>query len=219
VKGLELGHHRVNNKLMALTVSLSETGCLYKSSTVMPYFLMESPKEFLDLHVAHGLISERLAKHLHHDYAGKAELFTSLEHCGNIADLLGICKFFTGVIPFYPLTRDLQARLLSHATGVEMDEEMLNKISERVIHLIRAYNARCGIRRKDDRPPEIFFKEGPPTPDRGEKLDHGKFDTMISEVYTIRGWTSEGIPTSKTLEGMGLSDVGDDLVRRKVVGE
>ncbi|HNR11941.1 MAG TPA: aldehyde ferredoxin oxidoreductase N-terminal domain-containing protein, partial [Thermodesulfobacteriota bacterium] len=155
VKGLELGHHRVNNKLMALTVSLSETGCLYKSSTVMPYFLMESPKEFLDLHVAHGLISERLAKHLHHDYAGKAELFTSLEHCGNIADLLGICKFFTGVIPFYPLTRDLQARLLSHATGVEMDEEMLNKISERVIHLIRAYNARCGIRRKDDRPPEI----------------------------------------------------------------
>ncbi|HNR13783.1 MAG TPA: aldehyde ferredoxin oxidoreductase C-terminal domain-containing protein [Thermodesulfobacteriota bacterium] len=44
-------------------------------------------------------------------------------------------------------------------------------------------------------------------------------ELKISEVYTIRGWTSEGIPTSKTLEGMGLSDVGDDLVRRKVVGE
>jgi aldehyde:ferredoxin oxidoreductase len=219
VKRLELGHPRFNNKLMALTISLSETGCLYKSSSVMPYFLMESPKEILELHVKQGWISAELAQHLNRDYEGNAQIFTSLEHFGNIADLLGLCKFFTGVIPFYPITRSLEAKLLSCATGDQFDEAKILRISERVINLIRAYNVRCGIRRKDDTPPEKFFREGPATPDRGERLDHDKFDQMVSEVYAIRGWTSDGVPSGKTLKALGLSEARDDLVRRSILAD
>jgi len=217
VKKLELGHHQLYNKLMALTAALSETGCLYKSSSVMPYFLMDAPPEVLEFHLKEGLISEELAKHLNHDYEGNAQLFTHLEHLGNVADLVGLCKFLAGVLPFYPITFGMQAQLVSCVMGKDVDEAGLRQISERIINLIRAYNVRCGIRRKDDTPPEKFFRDPPSSPQRGEILKHDKFDRMLDEVYEIRWWNNNGIPGEKKLEALDLDYVGEDLKRRGVL--
>ena len=71
-----------------------------------------------------------------------------------------------------------------------------------------------GITRKDDRGPERFFKE--PSPVRGKPLDWDKFNKMLDEAYSIRGWDENGVPTRKTLEELGLKYVADDLERRKI---
>jgi aldehyde:ferredoxin oxidoreductase len=45
-------------------------------------------------------------------------------------------------------------------------------------------------------------------PPRGEEtvsLSRKDFDTMLNEYYSLRGWDSDGRPTSATLERLGIS--------------
>ena len=73
-----------------------------------------------------------------------------------------------------------------------------------------AYNVRRGISRKADiKIPKRFFRETPAPPD--VKLDHKKFNTMISSYYKLRGWNYKGIPGRKESERLGLNDVRQDL--------
>jgi aldehyde:ferredoxin oxidoreductase len=60
--------------------------------------------------------------------------------------------------------------------------------------------------RKDDYPPDRFFEPIKSGPGKGECLDMGKYEKMLDEYYTLRGWdTKLGHPTQKKLKELGLT--------------
>jgi len=142
-------------------------------------------------------------------YEGKAKLVAFHERLHSVLNSLGIC-FFTTVWQSPDLIdwTDL-AELVSTATGWEMDRDDLMTIGKRIHSLERSFNAaHSGFNRKDDYPPERFFKEPIKSgPFKGERLDGAKFDEMLSENYRIHGWDIKGVPERGMLEKLGLRDI------------
>jgi aldehyde:ferredoxin oxidoreductase len=93
------------------------------------------------------------------------------------------------------------------ATGVELDSERLLEISRRNRQLVRAINVRRGLRRADENQPEEFWD----TRDSGMEQKH------LDAYYEFKGWTSDGIPSKETLEGLGLHYVSADLHKRGIL--
>jgi len=58
----------------------------------------------------------------------------------------------------------------------------------------------------------IMDEPVPSGPLKGKRLDKKKFNEMLDDYYDIVGWDKKtGIPTRKTLEDLGLTDVADEL--------
>ena len=126
----------------------------------------------------------------------------------------------------------LESLICAAVTGMETDEENLNRLGERVFNLQRAILAREGrAGRKHDSPEEFNFtvplksefnnpdclvpgKDGATFSRKGMVLDRDEFEKMKDEFYEIRGWdVPTGLQTRKKLEGLGLKDVAEWLQR------
>jgi len=71
--------------------------------------------------------------------------------------------------------------------------------------MLRQYNAREGIDRKDDRLPEKFFTPLAGTgPTEGVAVSAQDFETALDLYYALCGWTNEGVPTPEKLSALGL---------------
>ena len=81
--------------------------------------------------------------------------------------------------------------------------------AERAYQIERCFNTLQGITRKDDTRKGTL---------RGEKnpID---LPGMLDEYYMYRGCSSEGLPTRKRLNEIGLQDVADDLAKNKKLAE
>ncbi len=124
-----------------------------------------------------------------------------------IDDTVGLCAGLSS-FPLKPAYHIHNLPLLiSYATGLEVDEDGLWEIAKRTRNLIRAINARRGLRRKDDRPPDDHWKKR--FPEYEAKL--------LDAYYAFRGWNQEGIPTRETLEKLSLGFVAEDLVKRGIL--
>jgi len=130
-----------------------------------------------------------------------------------IDDATGLCGFvssfrgqFGGDVAY---TIHNIPELIHLATGIDMDKDNLWKIFQRNRTLIRAINARRGLRRKDERPPE----------DHWAVRDEEKEQKLLDAYYEFKGWNREGIPTKETLDRLGLRDVGEDLLKRGVLAD
>ena len=95
-------------------------------------------------------------------------------------------------------------QFLHSVTGIESfssAEDVLG-IGERTNNLVRLFNLREGLTRKEDSLPNRFLterlKEGP---SRGRVVD---LETMLKEYYFVRGWDEEGRPNSETLKKLKL---------------
>ena len=124
-----------------------------------------------------------------------------------IDDSAGIC---TGVSSFPmkpPYHIHNYPKIISSASGFDIDEDSLWTIAKRTRTLIRAINVRRGLRRKDDRPPEDHWKKR--FPEYEQKL--------LDEYYRFKGWNREGIPTEETLKTLGMGFVAEDLIRRGIL--
>lgn len=166
------------------------------------HYPKEFEKPFVEAYVGLGRDYEKMVP------------FTSRDVDTNaIADSTGVCIFWTGFELYPPISVDDQINLMSYATGMDLDEAKTILIAKRINALTRAYNVRKGInRRADIKIPERFFRERPAPPD--VKLDHKKFNKMISSYYKLRGWNYKGIPAKKELERLDLHDVWQDLEQR-----
>ena len=107
------------------------------------------------------------------------------------------------------------AELISSATGIEIDEEGITVIAERVNNVERAYLVREGITRKDDMIHGRIMEEPVPSgPFKGKRLDKEKFKIMVDDYYDTVGWDKKtGAPKRETLEALKLQDVAEDLAR------
>ena len=103
--------------------------------------------------------------------------------------------------------------MLAEATGFEpfADSDYLDRASERIVTLERAFNNREGFRRKDDTLPLRFTTEplknaGPYT---GEMVRN--LEGMIDEYYRLMGYDNDGVPTPERLEALSIGYVSEDL--------
>ena len=125
-----------------------------------------------------------------------------------------ICCFGqAGIEPLGKEPEALHFQLLATATGYDhfADPKFLDKATERVITLERAFNVREGFSRKDDTLPVRFTTEplinsGPYT---GEVVRN--LDGLIDEYYRLMGYTKNGIPTPERLRELGLEGVIKDI--------
>ncbi|KJS18880.1 MAG: hypothetical protein VR72_20515 [Clostridiaceae bacterium BRH_c20a] len=96
--------------------------------------------------------------------------------------------------------------VINLVTGMNYTYEDLEKMSDRIATLIRAYNVKQGVTRKEDTlPPRILNEPLPAGPGKDKVIGQEILDKMLNEYYEIRGWDKDsGIPTGDTLEKLGL---------------
>lgn len=100
-------------------------------------------------------------------------------------------------------------KLISAATGMDLDEAGLTKIARRNRTLIRAVNVRRGMRRADEKPPENHWKK------RFPELE----TELLDEYYNFRGFNNNGVPTKECLRDFDLDYVAEDLEQRGIYSE
>lgn len=85
-------------------------------------------------------------------------------------------------------------------------EDDMKLIGERIWNLIRLYNTREGLARKDDTMPERISKEALlEGKAQGHVVKQEDFVRMLDEYYKLRGWDGEGRPTEEKLKQLGLA--------------
>ena len=126
-----------------------------------------------------------------------------------IDDAAGICAAVSSFILKPPYHIHNIPILISSATGMEMDEAGLWETARRTRTLLRAFNVRRGLRRKDEKPPEDHWRK------RFPELEN----ELLNTYYKFKGWNREGIPTKEFLDKSGLGYVSEDLLQRGLITE
>ena len=146
--------------------------------------------------------------------SGKARLAVWFEHLTSVANSLGTC--IVGSNMFSALGPTLMARLYSACTGWEITPRELMKTGERIFTLMKAYNVKAGLSRKDDSFPERFYRDpinGGPA--KGTVLLREDMDRLLDEYYELRGWdVKTGIPKKERLTDLGLAEIAGEIGAR-----
>jgi aldehyde:ferredoxin oxidoreductase len=175
-------------------------------------------------------------------YEGKALAAKNIQDRETAKECLVLCDMLWPIVDLAATVDhvgdpSLESRLLSAVTGMDIDEEGLNRIGERVFNLQRAILVREGHRGRDfDQPPDRCFtdplrfdqvnqdcvvpgKNWEPVSRKGATLDRDSFEKMKDEYCQLRGWdVKTGLQTRKVLEDLGLHDVARDLEARGLLG-
>ena len=220
-KGLEWTPYSRYNLEHSLGSAVSETGCSLRSCSGTLTFLLRQFPGVLPEELLEGLVKANFPPDLWStvldESAANNRMADLLEYqeraTTHIPDLLGICKFCAGWLPFSLFRYDEMVKFVPLVTGKDIDREMLNRYSEKMVNLTRAYSVREGITRKDDLVSERLFSDSSPI--TGEPLNREVFDEQLDRYYQLHGWDKKGIPTRKKLEELGLKDVADELGKEK----
>ena len=109
---------------------------------------------------------------------------------------------------FWSANTGEKIQLLNAATGFDISEEELNTVlMPRWITLQRAQLLLAGWTNKDDTNPPRFYEPLPSGPDKGLKVEKATEQKELQDTYLARGWDEKGIPTTATLEKLGLGDL------------
>jgi aldehyde:ferredoxin oxidoreductase len=134
---------------------------------------------------------------------GKAEMIKGLYDENCVLHSLLVCDM---PAKFIPLSLDDYSNYWQAVTGESISKNDFLTIAGRIETLIRMFNLREGLTRKDDTLPYRTLREplldGPA---KGQFIGEENLSRMIDEYYAIRGWDSAGVPTASTLQKYGLS--------------
>ena len=137
----------------------------------------------------------------------------------NLFNMFGQCHRLY-ISRFYSM--QILAELYSAVTGIEATPADLKLASERVWNLWKLINYRAGFDRKDDEPPDIWFK-----PLKGvdreyhlkdyfgtTALNREDVDILLDDYYDERGWDKKtSLPTAEKLEELGLNSLASGVQR------
>jgi aldehyde:ferredoxin oxidoreductase len=135
------------------------------------------------------------------------EIVDWMETVHNIDDAIGLCAGMGSFCLKPPYHIHNYPKLISSATGMDLDKEGLEKTVKRSRNLHRAFNILRGMRRADEKPPEDHWRR------RYPELE----EELLSTYYAYKGWNSEGIPTRERLEELDLGYVADELEKRGIL--
>jgi aldehyde:ferredoxin oxidoreductase len=135
------------------------------------------------------------------------EIVDWMEMIHNIDDAIGLCAGMGSFCLKPPYHIHNYPKLISAATGMDLDEKSLQRIVNRSRNLHRAVNLMRGMCRADEKPPESHWKHR--LPEYEEKL--------LTRYYEYKGWNYDGVPTRERLEELDLGYVADELEKRGVL--
>jgi len=125
-------------------------------------------------------------------YNGQVMMIKEQEDFYTLIDSMVLCKFVClptiGPILWKELTK-----LYSITTGIKMGKKEFVTVAERINNMVKLFNVREGISRKDDALPKRFIKQ----PIKGQIVKEKQLRVMLDEYYKLRGWNREGMPAGK----------------------
>jgi aldehyde:ferredoxin oxidoreductase len=128
---------------------------------------------------------------------GKAGLAIAFQNISTAVDATGLCLFLT-----FGTTLESIRPILSAATGVDLDDEELVRVGERIWNLERVWNMRAGLTAADDTLPKRMLEEAIPSgPAKGEV---NRLSEMLPDYYRERGWSAAGEPSAEKLRELGI---------------
>ena len=130
----------------------------------------------------------------------------------SVMDSVNVCQFVFG--PDWQLYGPQELRdMIEHVTGWDVTVDELQEVGERRLNMLRAFNAREGIDREQDKLPEKMFKKAlKGGPSDGIAVDRAQFEAALDEYYRQNDWDVEtGTPTRHKLEALELGWVADQL--------
>lgn len=97
--------------------------------------------------------------------------------------------------------------MLRYATGWDFSLDDYMKVGERRLNMMRAFNAREGMGRKDDQMPKKFFAAlGGTGPTAGASWTREELELNKDRYYKAAGWDPiSGNPSKGKLEELGLA--------------
>jgi aldehyde:ferredoxin oxidoreductase len=203
VKGAEAPAHMPHAKRsLGLIYAVNPFGADHQSSEHDPYY-EEGIGDFnLDRLKQIGLGSPQPAYSLTEEkvrFAYETEVFYSM------LDSAELCQFVYG--PTWTLydAKDT-ANMINAVTGWDLTVDELMEVGRRRLSMFRAFNAREGFGRKDDKLPKKFFKALKGTgPTAGFALTHEEVDFAIDHYYKLAGLNADGVPTPDTMEKLDIA--------------
>lgn len=135
------------------------------------------------------------------------EIVDWMERMHYIDDALGVCAGLSSFPLKPPYHIHNYPKIISAATGIDMDEESLTMAANRNRNLVRAVNIRRGMRRKDEKPPDNHWKK------RFPELENELLDTY----YRFKGWNNDGVPTGESLHDLSMDYVAEDFIARGIL--
>jgi aldehyde:ferredoxin oxidoreductase len=136
-----------------------------------------------------------------------AEIVDWMEMLHNIDDACCVCAGMSSFCLKPPYHIHNYPKIISAATGLDLDEGSLKKIVNRSRNLHRALNNRRGMTRADEKPPEDHWKR------RFPELE----ENLLSTYYRFKGWDQNGVPTRARLHELDLDYVAEDLEKRGII--
>ena len=134
-------------------------------------------------------------------YEGKAAAVIENQNVVNAIFTLISCRFHEFVTD-----HEAYPRLLEAAVGRSLAWQDLATLGERIWNLEKLFNLKAGLTRADDALPEKCLTPilGPTS--QSATIEPEKFDAMLDEYYSLRGWDQEGVPTPQKLDELGIGD-------------
>jgi len=129
-------------------------------------------------------------------YEGKEIAVRRCENIFAVGDAVGMCRFTTKLFnsPSLPGYEEFVDQI-ANVTGIQLSIEQVDHIGLNIMGVERMLNAQLGVTRKDDTLPKRWFEESIGVgPYKGEKIDRGQFDAMLSRFYEISNLTQDGVP-------------------------
>jgi aldehyde:ferredoxin oxidoreductase len=176
----------------------SEHDWMYEEGIAAPLYLDRLAQlDLKDIQPAGTLAPEKVR------FAAYTQVFYSM------LDTLELCQFVWG--PAWTLYGPAETvDMVRAVTGWPVSLYELMKVGQRRLNLLRAFNAREGFSRKEDRLPAKFFKPLAGTgPTAGVTLDEAEFEAALDLYYQLLGWTHDGLPTRAALVDLGIEWVAD----------
>jgi aldehyde:ferredoxin oxidoreductase len=128
---------------------------------------------------------------------GKAGLAIAFQNISTAVDATGLCLFLT-----FGTTLESIRPILTAATGVDLDDEALVRVGERIWNLERIWNMGAGLTAADDTLPKRMLEDAIPSgPAKGEV---NRLSEMLPEYYRERGWSEAGVPSAEKLRELGI---------------
>jgi len=143
---------------------------------------------------------------------GKVQFARRTQYLYSAMDSVNVCQFVFG--PAWQLYGPIDLRdMINHVTGWDVSIDELQEVGERRLNMLRAFNAREGIDREQDKLPEKMFKKAlKGGRSDGLKVDREEFEAALDEYYRQNDWDVEtGTPTRYKLESLDLAWVADEL--------
>lgn len=203
VKNQELPAHMPQVKrALGLIYAVNPFGADHQSSGHDPQYEKDKTGEFYLNHLAEiGLTNPQPVGSMSEE---KIRYMLLTEYVYSAMDSFGLCQFVFG--PTWQLYGPRQmVELIRTVTGWDYSLDEMMRVGELRLNLMRAFNAREGIGRAEDKLPKKLYKALKGGATDGVKLDEQEMERAKDIYYRLAGWNVEtGTPTREKLEQLGI---------------